>query len=77
MRSDRDFDLVCESISKKASKIWGTDNPELPGNVPNCSLWQYFSDGREVSNTANTYYPLSAHLHFKAIYSEAINSICY
>ena len=74
-RSDRDFDLSYELISKKASAISSISKPELPRkrSKPKYSLLQYFGVRREASNCADAYH--STHQHLKLIYFEATGSI--
>ena len=71
MKSDQDFDIFYELITKKGSTISGNGKPELPRrrNIPTFSMLQYFADRREASS--------SAHQHFKVIYFEAIDSIVF
>ena len=77
MRNDADYNLFYQTVSKKAEKIDGVEEPVLTRKRrrPNYSVIQFVAGHEETSNATEAYYPTTVEEYFKKIYFEAVDSI--
>ena len=77
MRSNSDFDLFHQTVSKKAKRIDDLNEPVMPRKLHQSiySILQFERGQEKTSDVAEPYYPTTDKEHFKAIHFETIDAV--